>query len=35
VELWHRPSADAVSWLNKAGMAARAAIGERRSAVVG
>jgi UDP-3-O-[3-hydroxymyristoyl] N-acetylglucosamine deacetylase len=35
VDLWHRPAADTASWLNKAGIAARAAISERRSANVG
>jgi UDP-3-O-[3-hydroxymyristoyl] N-acetylglucosamine deacetylase len=34
VDLWQRP-ADTASWLNKAGMAARAAVSERRTAVVG
>lgn len=35
VDMWHRPAADNTSWLNKAGIAARAAAPERRSAVVG
>jgi hypothetical protein len=35
VDLWQRPAVETQSWLNKAGMAARAAGAERRSAVVG
>ncbi|MGE3333191.1 MAG: UDP-3-O-acyl-N-acetylglucosamine deacetylase [Rhodospirillaceae bacterium] len=35
VDMWRRPAADTASWLNNAGITARAAAPERRSAVVG
>ncbi len=35
VDMWHSPAAETASWLNKAGITARGATPERRSAVVG